>query len=961
MLTGAEGREDPPALIERDGEVKLIERALGRSAQGRGSFVILYGPAGMGRSSLLRASVLAAEKRGIATIEARGSELERGYGFGVVRQLLEAPIAGMSLAERRSLLRHAGPAAETALGIARSESHRSSAAFEQIEGVYRLIARLAAMRPLLVAVDDLQWCDRSSLDWLCFLGHRASHLPVTIIAAWRRGEPGVRAGRLQALAAKPETLFLTLAPLSHDGVRAVIKRESGSEPDEQAVGVVHAQTGGQPGLVSQLAVAMRVRNIPPEAGCRQAIEAVTPESVRRDLVARLGRHSETVRRFAEAVAVLEEGTVAQVAALADIDADRARAAAGALVRAGILRDESAIGYAQPLLRDAVYGTLSSIERAEFHRQAAVTLCNAAEEVTDAPDLERIAEHVLCSEPSGDQRFADVLREVARRATREGSLGDARCCLERALGEIESPATRSEVLVALAGLELREGHLSGAEAHASEACSLAPTATARAAAVVCCAEVAVAKTGFNAAVELLESEMVDQRDTDPDLVARLRGPASTLRACCNLPPARSADAPVRFDVPAGLTSTDGGTLAGFAAHITLTGAGNADQVRDLCTRALADVENGAIADAARYLACRAAVLTDMSDLVERELACCPDGPEEPGMDGWAVARLAVGAQLSLARGELARAEADTRAGLSLLADLPQTALHRTVRSDLLAGLVAILIELSRHRDAETALTELGDAGDAPGVAVKSLRIALALAQGTPDDALDWAASADGEPAGLATPGVSWRPWAAVAHHTAGDPDMALALAGDHLEHARTWGCPSVLGRALAARAIVDPGASRLHFIEEAVAVLEGTEAKLELARATIGFGASLRRARRRRDAREQLTRGADLAHQCGAGTLSAWARSELIAVGARPRRTAFSGVASLTVSELRVARLAATGMTNREIAQELVVSTKTVSGQLTAVYRKLDVHDRAALAAVIAADPPAPKRTLESVR
>src|SRR5206468_4750763 len=101
--------------------------------------------------------------------------------------------------------------------------------------------------------------------------------------------------------------------------------------------------------------------------------------------------------------------------------------------------------------------------------------------------------------------------------------------------------------------------------------------------------------------------------------------------------------------------------------------------------------------------------------------------------------------------------------------------------------------------------------------------------------------------------------------------------------------------------------------------------------------------RRREAREQLVRGADLANRCGAELLSTRARAELVAVGARPRRAAFTGVGSLTRSELRVAQLAAAGMTNRAIAYELTVSAKTIAGQLTAVYRKLDVHDRAALA------------------
>jgi DNA-binding NarL/FixJ family response regulator len=157
---------------------------------------------------------------------------------------------------------------------------------------------------------------------------------------------------------------------------------------------------------------------------------------------------------------------------------------------------------------------------------------------------------------------------------------------------------------------------------------------------------------------------------------------------------------------------------------------------------------------------------------------------------------------------------------------------------------------------------------------------------------------------------------------------------------------VLGRALVVRGVVDLGPDRLRFVEEAVAVLEGTSAQLELASATVELGVALRRAGRRRASRERLVSGADLAYRCGAEALAARARLELVSLGARPRRAAFSGVSSLTACELRVARLAAAGLTNRAIAQELIVSVKTVSGQLTSVYRKLEVHDRAALIAAM---------------
>lgn len=326
-----------------------------------------------------------------------------------------------------------------------------------------------------------------SLDFLCFLGHRATRLPVLVIAAWRRGEPRVGAGRLQALAAEPNTLFLSPARLSRDGVRHVLARQIGggrNHIDDEVVDVIHARTGGQPFLVSELTAGMRLRNVPASAGCRDAIAAVTPESVRRNVVARLGRHSETVQRFAHAVAVLGDASIVQAAARATIEHHDARTAAEALVRAGILRDDATLAYAQPLLRAAAYDTLTSLECGELHHRAAVLLC-AGGLGPEPVDLERVARHLLRTEPAGNKRFGEVLRDVAIRATGAGALRDARRFLARALGEIVDPALRGDVLARLAGLELRDGDIPAAAAHAAEALSLASTPVEHVAATLAC--------------------------------------------------------------------------------------------------------------------------------------------------------------------------------------------------------------------------------------------------------------------------------------------------------------------------------------------------------------------------------------------------------------------------------------------------------------------------------------------
>ena len=132
------------------------------------------------------------------------------------------------------------------------------------------------------------------------------------------------------------------------------------------------------------------------------------------------------------------------------------------------------------------------------------------------------------------------------------------------------------------------------------------------------------------------------------------------------------------------------------------------------------------------------------------------------------------------------------------------------------------------------------------------------------------------------------------------------------------------------------------------MLRELPARLELARSLAELGAALRRGRLRAEAREHLREAAELAQECGAERLEERIDEELRIAGARPRRRAFSGADSLTPSERRVAVAAAAGATNREIAQELFVSLRTVEMHLTNTYRKLDISSRSELAAVIAA-------------
>jgi DNA-binding CsgD family transcriptional regulator len=176
----------------------------------------------------------------------------------------------------------------------------------------------------------------------------------------------------------------------------------------------------------------------------------------------------------------------------------------------------------------------------------------------------------------------------------------------------------------------------------------------------------------------------------------------------------------------------------------------------------------------------------------------------------------------------------------------------------------------------------------------------------------------------------------------DPDEASRLAAEELELARAVGLPRAEGVALRTAGMLEGGEPGVALLRESQATLERSPAELERARTLVELGAALRRANHRTEARDPLRSGLDLAQRCGAERLAARAEEELRSSGAKPRGRRFSGLDSLTPSEARVARMAAEGLSNKEIAQALFVTAKTVENQLGRTYHKLGISGRDAL-------------------
>ena len=195
-------------------------------------------------------------------------------------------------------------------------------------------------------------------------------------------------------------------------------------------------------------------------------------------------------------------------------------------------------------------------------------------------------------------------------------------------------------------------------------------------------------------------------------------------------------------------------------------------------------------------------------------------------------------------------------------------------------------------------------------------------------------------GLRNPAlVAWRSHLALALIALDRRDEALELAREEVELAREWGAPRPIGVALRALGLAQSGQEGIATLRESLEVLGSSSAKLERARSLVELGAALRRSNKRAEARELLKEGIDQAVRSGSQPLVDQAEAELAATGARPRRLLLSGVESLTASERRVADFAARGLSNKDIAQTLFVTTKTVEVHLSNVYRKLGIGSR----------------------
>ncbi|MQY06295.1 ATP-binding protein [Actinomadura macrotermitis] len=894
-------------LIERDDELRHLGRLLDDADGGQGRVAVLEGPAGTGRTALLRALADRAASAGFQVLGAACSAAERDLPYGVVEQLT-GPGAGPVPADAHDRL-----------------------------GAYRaLSARLmepAGERPLLVTVDDLRHADEESLHFLLHLARRLRSARVLLALA---GPVGADAGRrllLSDLGRQPHVRRLVLGPLSPAGTALLVER-AGAGGTAGLAAEVHAASGGNPLLADALLEDRRETGGGPAARYSLALAGLL--------------RGEGPDRLAavRALAVLDEdATPGRLARLAGCDPAAAERLLDGPAAAGLL---DGLRLRHPAARAAVLDDIPGDERAGLHRRAAELLYE------EGAPAGHVARHLVAAGYAGAPWAVAVLSDAAEHALLDDRPGPAAECLRLAWHGDGDDRSRAALQARLARAEWQVSPAAAARhlaplVAAAHAGMLAPGdllvlvkhllwhgRDAEAAEVLAGLRERFGQAGARGAgAERLADLEVWLAFRHPQLARDRRAPA---------PPSRGPARP-GTDPQLRCAAVLAGALSGN------TGAAAAD----LAERVLRDLHlhrRNPWTEEAALLALQVLILAERLDAVA---VWCERPAGEAGGTAPTVSAMfaAARAEVCLRLGDPRGAARHARAALE---HLPAQAWGVNVG----LPLGTLVLAATRTGDHRTAAGELARTVPEPmfqsfaGVYHRYARGHHHLATGRPHDALGdflhcgetlrgWGLDA----AAL----IPWRTDAAEAWLRLGERDQARRLVREQLDRPGAH-ASRVRGPALRLQAALGPQSRRPVLLGEALRLAEASGDRFEQARVLADLGrAHLDRGDRRRG-RPLVRQALHIAELSGAAALA----RELLAVSdvaadggpaATPEGVPLGG---LTGSERRVASLAVLGYTNREIAARLFVTPSTVEQHLTRVYRKLGVRHRRELPPSLRAEP-----------
>jgi DNA-binding NarL/FixJ family response regulator len=864
------------------------------------------GEAGLGKTTVLEDALRRAES-GFWIIHARGAPSEVGLPFGLVDQAFRGEDGGWDL--------------------------DASSPEQHFYRALRQLRSLAMKGPVLVAVDDLQWSDPDSLSLFHYLVRRIKGLGVAVIATLRPW-PGSAMDVVSALISDGAASLERLAPLSPAAVGRLLAEVQGTAPDRRVTAQVHQASGGNPLLVSQLAA-----TIPQPAGDRASV-TLSADLGRRYLLARFADVDVDGLDLLRAGCVLGFRFRPEVAAaMVGLSVERAALIVSGVQRAGILRerDGSVTEFVHDLIRQALYEDLSALERRHLHHAALRAL-----DAHPAASAAEAAPHAIAADAVGDDQAIEVLERAAREAVRAGAVQVAKAHLEAAVA-LAGDAASVDLRIGLATVTLANGDLSTARhlaQHALMTASDIPPA-ARVAGLECVGNTHLAGGDFaQAEAWWRTAETEALRHSAQLAAATMLGHVGNRWMACG--PLGAQDLavqardlagdvdPVLWD-QADLTARALGYLAG---HPTVLG--DFANAHERLFRAI-DQANGrrAFTTSTIYgLAVRAGERFAESDAVMMTIAEMAERFGDPVPLSQALWHVADGAWR---QGHLHRAS-ELMGRACDLDDLVPVARPFTMA-------LAALVWLDRGRLDQASELLAGVEPTSGPFGAMWLWLAqgvLRLRQGHPDQAgaLLRRVADEAQLTGLAEPCAI--PWATPAIQAA-----ARSEAIDDVESILAWleptaetlSCRWPKGTLAYGRATLAEAQGQLEEAEQlhAQSVLLHHHGGQPVAHviALIHQGAFLRRRGRAPDARQPLAMALQAAQSCHLGWFAEWARRELVQAGGRPSRR--QGI--LTVQETAVARLAATGLGNPDIAKQLYISVRTVETHLGRVYTKLGIANR----------------------
>ena len=934
-------------LLDRSSELDVLDGALHGARSGRGSVTLIEGAAGIGRTKLIDAAEIRARELGLRSARTAGSRPSRDP-LGPMITLLRPLLIGSDGELEEPLFVNGASAAARLFRGKGDAPGNLDAAFAVVDALFWLVSDLAEREPLALLVDDLQWTDEVTVELIRRVGEEIGELPVAIVASLRTGEPN--APEFGSVLRGVEELHeLQPEPLNDESISALVRDRLGNRTSAALCDACAEATGGNPLLLRELLRAGVDHGLDPGDGpdTIASIEVVALEGLVSD---RLGRCSVEASRLALALALLDEGTDAAIVLRATgMDELELTRVAGELEKVELLDDETATAIREPLLARAVIACFTEREIAVMRLAGAKALWDSGQAGRAGAQLAELDEL-----PSDEGGWAfGALLVAAEDASRGGSSREALGYLQKALDGIPAGDERRLAPLLVAARIRAASRDPRAVDDLREALELTADPNERARISLSIGQATFHLGRFVEAAEICRSAIGGLDPKEREL--RLLLEAEALNADRLRGAGRERPHQLGSEVMGASSVGERAMLTHIAAELVAAGERPCDQVLELARSAwaggqlIADV--GADAPLVSFLGTTLAWCEDFEAVFELTSMQLEAGRSSraPVTMSYALA-LRSGTRIRL--GDPVGAEADAE---QVVAALPA--------SDPLAYMMCFgwLLEsqLARGRaeDAAAALAASGLTGELPDLGTVDFLLLsrgdVKLASGDRDAALEdyLEVGVRAERSGYLNPaGLAWRSRAAPLLAEAGDRAGALELARDEVERARRFDAPRALGIGLRALGGCTADESRLSILEESVETLAGSADRLEHARALVDLGVARLQEGETDGARASLEEGMDGAHRAGAHPLVATAMEGLRSLGMRPRRPALRGIDALTSQQLRVARLAAAGRSNREIAEELFLTRRTVELHLTGAYRKLGTDGREGLAGVLAETP-----------